>query len=95
MNLFDAVPYAVYTELGHEVDDENINNFEVQRVFKIVIDLCDNFQYSTITPKNKMMILRMVRNAIGLMVSDDADEREVFKGMVDDLRAEGKLSVTI
>ena len=41
------------------------------------------------------MILRMVRNAIGLMVSDDADEREVFKGMVDDLRAEGKLSVTI
>ncbi len=52
MNLFDAVPFFVDQELGYEVDEENISSFEVRRVFNIVVDNCDNFSLSTLTPKN-------------------------------------------
>ena len=33
-----------------------------------------------------MMILRMVRNAIGMMTSEDADERETFREMVREVK---------
>ena len=86
MNLFDAVPFFVDQELGYEVDEENISSFEVRRVFNVVVDNCDNFSLSTLTPKNHMMILRMVRNAISMMTSEDAEERETFRDMVREVK---------
>jgi len=86
MNLFDAVPFFVDQELGYEVDEENISSYDVQRVFKIVVDNCDNFDLGTLTPKNHMMIKRMVRNAISLMVSDDSEERDQFNQMVREVK---------
>ena len=86
MNLFDAVPFFVDQELCYEVDEENISSYEVRRVFNVVVDNCDNFSLSTLTPKNNMMILRMVRNAIYMMTSEDANEREEFKNMVREVK---------
>ena len=86
MNLFDAVPFFVDQELGYEVDEENISSYEVRRVFNVVVDNCDNFSLSTLTPKNHMMILRMVRNAIGMMTSEDSDERDQFNQMVREVK---------
>ena len=86
MNLFDAVPFFVNEELGYEVDEENISSFEVRRVFNVVVDNCDNFSLSTLTPKNHMMILRMVRNAISMMTSEDSDERDQFNQMVREVK---------
>ena len=96
MNLFDAVPFFVDQELGYEVDEENISSYDVQRVFKIVVDNCDNFDLGTLTPKNHMMILRMVRNAIYMMTSEDANEREEFKNMVREVKQDlaRKVAVT-
>ncbi len=88
MNLFDAVPLTVYEELSHEVDYDEVNEFEVRRVFKLVVDRCDNFSHGTLTPRNHMMILRMVKNALGLMLSDDAEERETFYQMIREIKQE-------
>ena len=95
MNLFDAVPFFVDQELGYEVDEENISSFEVRRVFNVVVDNCDNFSLSTLTPKNHMMILRMVRNAISMMTSEDSDERDQFNQMVREVKQDLSKKVTV
>ena len=87
MNLFDAVPVIVQQNFeGYSYDE--IDAYQIATAVKEVVDVCDNFTYETLTTQNRILIKRMVRNAIDLMTSDNSEERDTFYTMLNESKQE-------
>lgn len=87
MNLFDAVPTVVQQNFeGYSYDE--IDSYQIATAVKEVVDVCDNFTYETLTTQNRILIKRMVRNAIDLMTSDNSEDRDIFYQMIKDIEQE-------
>ena len=81
MNLFDAVPVVVKERYDGYVVGDSISTKDFQLTMNEVIDRCENFTRETLDSKTYMQIMRIVSNAIDLLLHD----RRTFDSMMTDI----------